>query len=278
MLQLGEFNELSVVRFTDYGWFLEDEEQNEVLLPNKFVSENMKAGDKVNVFLFKDSEDRITATTQTPLISLNEFASLKVKQVNKVGAFLDWGLEKDLLVPFREQPYRMMEGKSYVVRLIHDEKSDRLMATARLNKYLEIDHITVKEGEEVEIIITQETDLGYKVIVEDAHMGLIYRNEIFQPVQVGDKLKAWVRTVREDGKIDLRLQQEGYGHVEPSSQEILDALKQNNGFLPLHDKSKPEEIVDFLKMSKKTFKKAIGNLYKKKLITLENNGIRLGRK
>jgi predicted RNA-binding protein (virulence factor B family) len=278
MLQLGEFNELTIIRITDFGWFLEDEEENEVLLPNKFVTDDMKAGDQINVFLFKDSEDRITATTQKPLINLNEFASLRVKQINNVGAFLDWGLDKDLFVPFREQPFRMVEGNYYVVRLIHDEKTDRLLASARLNKYLEMDYITVKEGEEVEIIITQETDLGYKAIVEDAHLGLIYRNEVFQPISIGERMNAWVRSVREDGKIDLRLQKEGYGHIEPSSQDILDALTENDGFLPLYDKSKPEEIVRFFKMSKKTFKKAIGSLYKQRLIVLEDNGIRLKKK
>ena len=275
MLQLGEVNELTIIRITDYGWFLEDEEQNEVLLPNRFVTEDMKANDKIEVFLFKDSEDRITATTQQPLISLNEFACLKVKDVNKFGAFLDWGLDKDLMVPFSEQHNKMNIDEQHVVRLVHDEKTDRLFATARLNKYLEFDHLTVKLNEEVEIIILEETDIGFKAIIEDAHLGLIYKSDVFQPLKKGDKMKAWIKLIREDGKIDLSLQKFGYGNIEPSSQKVLDVLKENDGFLPLYDKSDPQEIVDSLNMSKKTFKKAIGNLYKQKLIKLEDNGIRL---
>jgi predicted RNA-binding protein (virulence factor B family) len=275
MLQLGEVNELIIIRITDHGWFLEDEEQNEVLLPNRFVTEEMKANDKIEVFLFKDSEDRITATTQQPLISLNEFACLKVKDVNKFGAFLDWGLDKDLMVPFSEQHNKMNIDEQHVVRLVHDEKTDRLFATARLNKYLEFDHLTVKLNEEVEIIILEETDIGFKAIIEDAHLGLIYKSDVFQPLKKGDKMKAWIKLIREDGKIDLSLQKFGYGNIEPSSQKVLDVLKENDGFLPLHDKSNPQEIIDSLNMSKKTFKKSIGNLYKQKLIKLEDNGIRL---
>jgi len=168
MIQLGEINELTAIRITDFGWFLEDEEGNEVLLPNKFVSEDLKENDKINVFIFKDSEDRITATTQTPLIGLNEFASLRVRQINKYGAFLSWGLDKDLMVPYSQQQEKMEEDESYVVRLMIDEKSDRLYATSKLTKYLINDHITVKEGEKVDIIIIQETDLGYKAIIDDA--------------------------------------------------------------------------------------------------------------
>lgn len=275
MIQLGEFNELEIIRITDYGWFLEDEEGEEVLLPNKFVTEDMEAGMKIKVFIFKDSEDRITATTQEPLIMLNEFACLKVKDVNKIGAFMEWGMDKDLLVPFREQHSKMQPGEKYVVRLIHDDKTERLFATERLNKYLETDHITVKEGEEVEIIIIQETDLGFKAIIEDAHLGLIYKNEVFRPLNIGDRMKAWVKSVREDDKIDLSLQKQGYGNIEPAAASILEMMKQNEGFLAITDKSKPEEITALLKMSKKSFKKAIGNLYKQKLILLEKNGIRL---
>jgi len=275
MLQLGEINTLNIIRITDHGWFLEDEEQNEVLLPNKFVTEEMKAGDKLDVFIYMDSEDRVTATTQKPLISLNEFACLKVKDVNKFGAFMDWGLDKDLMVPFSEQHHKMNIDEEHVVRLVHDEKTDRLFATARLNKYLEIDYITVKPNEEVDILILEETDLGFKAIIEDAHLGLIYKSNVFEPLKKGDKMKAWIKLIREDGKIDLSLQKFGYGNIEPSSQKVMDFLLGNDGFLPLHDKSKPQEIIDLLNMSKKTFKKSIGSLYKQKLIKLEKNGIRL---
>jgi predicted RNA-binding protein (virulence factor B family) len=206
---------------------------------------------------------------------LNEFACLKVKDINKFGAFLDWGLDKDLMVPFSEQHNKMNIDEQHVVRLVHDEKTDRLFATARLNKYLEFDHLTVKLNEEVEIIILEETDIGFKAIIEDAHLGLIYKSDVFQPLKKGDKMKAWIKLIREDGKIDLSLQKFGYGNIEPSSQKVLDVLKENDGFLPLHDKSNPQEIIDSLNMSKKTFKKSIGNLYKQKLIKLEDNGIRL---
>jgi len=275
MLQLGEINELTIIRITDHGWFLEDEEENEVLLPNKFCTEEMKAGDKIKVFIFKDSEDRVTATTQEPMISLNEFACLKVKDVNKFGAFMEWGLDKDLMVPFSEQHQKMNVDEEHVVRLVHDEKTDRLFASARLNRYLEVDYLTVKPNEEVEILILEETDIGFKAIIEDAHMGLIYKSDVFQPLKKGDRLKAWIKLIREDGKIDLSLQKFGYGNVEPSSQKILDVLKENEGYLPLHDKSNPQEIVQLLNMSKKTFKKAIGSLYKQRYIKLEKSGIRL---
>jgi len=275
MLQLGEINELTIIRITDHGWFLEDEEENEVLLPNKFCTDEMKAGDKIKVFIFKDSEDRVTATTQKPMISLNEFACLKVKDVNKFGAFMEWGLDKDLMVPFSEQHNKMNLDEEHVVRLVHDEKTDRLFASARLNRYLEVDYLTVKPNEEVEILILEETDIGFKAIIEDAHMGLIYKSDVFQPLKKGDRLKAWIKLIREDGKIDLSLQKFGYGNVEPSSQKILDVLKENEGYLPLHDKSNPQEIVQLLNMSKKTFKKAIGSLYKQRYIKLEKNGIRL---
>jgi len=275
MLQLGEINELTIIRITDHGWFLEDEDENEVLLPNKFCTEEMKPDDKIKVFIFKDSEDRVTATTQEPMIRLNEFACLKVKDVNKYGAFMEWGLDKDLMVPFSEQHSKMNVDEEHVVRLVHDEKTDRLFATARLNKYLEFDHLTVKPNEEVEILILEETDIGFKAIIEDAHLGLIYKSDVFQPLKKGDQMKAWIKLIREDGKIDLNLQKFGYGNIEPSAQKVVDVLKKNDGFLPLHDKSNPQEIVDLLKMSKKTFKKSIGSLYKQKLIKLENNGIRL---
>lgn len=278
MLQLGEFNELKAHRSTDFGWYLMDEESNEVLLPNKYVPQEFKEEDTINVFLYKDSEDRIVATTETPKVVVNEFACLRVKQVNKFGAFLDWGLEKDLMVPFSEQKNKMQEGESYVVRLVHDIKSDRLFASTKLNKYLIKDHMVVATGDEAEAIIVEESDLGYQAIIEDAHLGLLYRNETFRTLEVGDRLKVYVKKIREDGKIDLVLEEPGFAKVEPSAHKILKKLKENDGFLQLHDKSHPLLIAETLEMSKKTFKKAIGNLYRQRLIVLENNGIRLKRK
>jgi hypothetical protein len=278
MLQLGEFNELKAKRSTDNGWYLVDEEDNEVLMPNKYIPEGFKEEDQISVFVYKDSEDRIVATTETPKMVVNEFACLQVKQVNKMGAFLDWGLEKDLMVPYSEQKSKMQEGEFYVVRLVHDTKSDRLFASSKLNKYLVQDHMIVATGDEVEAIIVEESDLGYKAIIEDAHLGLLYKNETFRTLEIGDKLNVFVKKIREDGKIDLSLEQEGYGKVDPSSQKILQKLNENEGYLNLHDKSHPVLIAEILGMSKKTFKKAIGNLYKQRLILLEKNGIRLIKK
>lgn len=278
MIQLGEYNELTAKRQTDNGWYLVDEEDNEVLLPNKYFDEDFTEGSVINAFIYKDSEDRIVASTDVPLIRLNEFASLEVKEVNNVGAFMEWGMEKDLMVPFSEQQYKMVEGEKYVIRLVHDEKSDRLFGTTKLNKYLVQDHLVVEEGQEVDAIIIDESDLGFKAIIEDAHQGLIYKNETFRTIEVGDKLTAWVKKIRADGKIDLSIQKTGYDHVEPSAKEILGKLEENDGYLALHDKSHPMEIAEFLQMSKKTFKKAIGTLYKQKLILLEDKGIRLNKK
>lgn len=273
-MQIGEYNVLEALRQTDNGWYLIDEEKNEVLMPNKYIPENFTEGTTIRVFVYKDSEDRLVATTDTPLITLNEFAYLQVKQVNNIGAFLDWGMEKDLMVPFREQPQKMQEGKSYVVRMAHDIATDRLFATARINKYLISEHITVSEKDEVDAIILDETDIGYKAIIENAHLGLLYKSETFRHLEPGDRIKVWVKKIREDGKIDLSLEPLGYEKIEPNAQKILTVLEENNGFLPLHDNSNPLEISEFLEMSKKTFKKAIGNLYKQKLILLEDNGIK----
>lgn len=278
MIQLGEYNELTAKRQTDNGWYLVDEEDNEVLLPNKYFTDEFGEGSTIKAFVYMDSEDRIVATTDVPLIRLNEFASLEVKDVNKVGAFMDWGMEKDLMVPYSEQKFPMTVGEKYVVRLVHDEKTDRLFGTTKLNKYLVTDHLVVEEGDEVEAIIIDESDLGYKAIIEDAHLGLIYKNETFLTIEVGDKLTAWVKKIRPDQKIDLSVHKTGYDNVEPSAQEILRKMEENGGYLALHDKSHPMEIAEFLQMSKKTFKKAIGNLYKNKLILLEEKGIRLNKK
>ena len=275
MLQLGEFNELKAKRSTGNGWYLVDEEDNEVLMPNKYIPEGFKEEDQIRVFVYKDSEDRIVATTETPKIVVNEFACLQVKQVNKFGAFLDWGLEKDLMVPFSEQRTKMQEGEYYVVRLILDNKSDRLFASTKLHKYLVKDHMVVAIGDEVEAIIVEESDLGFQAIIEDAHLGLLYQNETFRTLEIGDRLNVFVKKIREDGKIDLSLEQPGIGKIEPSAQKILEKLKENDGFLALHDKSHPLLITETLEMSKKTFKKAIGNLYKQRLIILEKKGIRL---
>ena len=276
MINIGEINHLKAVRSTDNGVYLTDEaDGGEVLLPNKYVPDDIAEGDVLEVFIFNDSEDRITATTAKPKIKLHEFACLQVRDVTNVGAFLDWGLEKDLLVPFKEQPGRMSKGGWYMVFLYLDGETDRLVASGRYQKFLQKENITVKPGEEVDLIIDDPTDLGVNVIINHRFRGLIYQNELFQKIRRGDHRTGYIKTVREDGKIDVTLQRPGYAKVEPNAGKILAQLKANQGYLRLTDKSDPEDIAEILEMSKKTFKKAIGALYKQRLIRLEKDGIYL---
>jgi len=271
----GEFNLLTAKRRTLNGYYLIDDENLEVLLPNKYVPSGMKPGDEISVFIFKDSEDRLTATTIKPYIMLNEFAVLEVVDINPVGAFLDWGLEKDLLVPYSEQTSKMKVGGSYPVYLYLDEKTQRLVASGRINKFLELEDITVNNGDEVELLICNSTDLGIVVIINDMHSGLLYDNELFQAVTPGERIKGWIKNVRPDNKIDVSLQRQGYINVEPNANKILQKLKDNDGFLNITDKSDPIIILAKLEMSKKTFKKAVGSLYKQKIIRIEKDGIYL---
>lgn len=276
MIYLGEYNSLKIVRQTDNGVYLTDEENSgEVLLPNKFVPESWDVGDVIQVFIFKDSEDRITATTDKPLIKLNEFACLQVRDVNDFGAFLNWGLDKDLLVPFKEQPGKMIPGNWYIVHLYLDEQTNRLAASARYQKFLQKQFIRLQAGEAVDLLIDDQTELGINVIINNRYRGLIYQNEIFEKLRRGDRRKGYVKLVRPDGKIDVTLQKTGYARIEPNGEKILAQLKANHGYLLLTDKSDPDDIAEALKMSKKTFKKAIGTLYKQRLIRLEEDGIYL---
>lgn len=274
-MKVGEFNLLKAKRRTLNGYYLVDSEDVEVLLPNKYVPTGMKPDDEISVFIFKDSEDRLTATTITPKILLNEFAVLEVVDVNPVGAFLDWGLEKDLLVPYSEQVEKMKVGNSYPVYLYLDDKTQRLVATGKINKILERDDITVKTGDEVELLICNSTDLGINVIINNLHMGLLYDNELFQAVSPGEVITGYIKNVRPDNKIDVSLQKQGYVSVEPNSKKILQKLQDNNGFLNVTDKSDPVIILAKLEMSKKIFKKAIGSLYKQRLISIKEDGIYL---
>jgi len=275
MIAIGEYNELEVLRDTSAGLFLGDGEGNDVLLPGKYIPKETQIGDRLKVFIYKDSEDRPVATTETPRITLNHFALLKTVMVNEIGAFLDWGLEKHLFVPFREQNKKMEEGRHYLVYMFLDEKSDRLVASAKLNHFLDNEILTVRTGDEVELLIWDKTDLGYNVIINQKHKGLVYANEVFTELRPGAILTGFIRNIREDHKIDVSLQKQGYGQVEPSSQKILDVLRASNGFLGLGDHSTPEAIAAKLEMSKKTFKKAVGALYRKKMIVLKEDGIHL---
>lgn len=275
MLFIGKYNYLTIERVTSVGMFLSDVEGEEVLLPNQYITDDMQVGDQIKVFVYLDSEDRPVATTQTPKIIRNEFAFLEVKDVSEYGAFLDWGLIKDLFVPFREQPKPMEIGEWHVVFLYLDQKSQRLLASAKIDKFLENDRLTVAEGEEVDLLVWQKTDLGYNVVVNQYHKGLIYANEVFQPLQIGDSLKGYVKKIREENKLDISLQKTGYEVVEPVAKQILEEVKKSKGFLNLSDNSSPEAIYNRLKISKKIFKKAIGGLYKQGIIRITDDGIYL---
>lgn len=273
MIQLGKKNTLTALRSTSVGFYLGDREETvEILLPGKYVPESLACGDEIEVFIYTDSEDRLVATTLTPKIQLNEFAYLQVEDINAAGIFLDWGLEKDLLLPYSEQAERMELGRRYLVFLTLDDKSDRLVASAKLNRFMK-KKIELSEGEQVNLLIAQQNDLGFQVIVNNQHFGLVYHNEIFKPVKKGDRLTGFVKRIREDGKIDISLQKQGYGEIENATQALLDKLKASRGFLNLTDKSDPEAIMKALGMSKKTFKKAVGSLYKQKLIEIKDTGI-----
>lgn len=274
-MKLGEYNKLNIARETPIGLFLEDEDENEVLLPTKWIPEGASIGDEIEVFLYLDSEERLISTTLKPKITLNTFAYLQVKQASRIGAFLDWGLEKDLLVPFIEQDGRMQEGQKYLVYMYRDEMTDRLTASSKIFSYVEKEDIELKLQEEVELILAHSSDLGYNVIINNKYAGLLYESDVFGSIGTGDKVTGYIKNIRPDNKIDVSLQKEGYVNVEPNAQKILGLLKKHEGFLDLNDKSDPEEISRRLGMSKKTFKKSVGMLYRQKRIKIEENGIQL---
>ncbi|RRQ48797.1 GntR family transcriptional regulator [Maribacter algicola] len=275
MIEIGRKNDLKILRDTSVGLFLGDEDGNDILLPNKYVPESYEIGQNIEVFCYLDYDERPVATTLEPDIMLGEFRLLQVAEVNEFGAFLDWGLEKHLLVPFREQRSKMKQGQWYVVHCYLDEKSGRLVASNKLDKFLSNENLDLKEWEEVDLVVTRQTDLGWEVIVNERHKGLVYFNEVFKTVNIGDVIPGCVKRIRNDNKIDISLQPLGSKVLEPAATKIYNVLKENGGFLPLHDKSDPEEIRDMLQMSKKTFKKGLGTLYKERKVDLENNGIRL---
>lgn len=273
MIVLGQFNTLEILRHTSVGLFLGDDEGNDVLLPNKYVPETYEIGDKIEVFCYLDYDERPVATNLEPGIVVGEFQLLQVVDVNEYGAFLDWGLEKHLLVPYREQRNKMQEGQWYVVFCYLDEKSNRLVASNKLNKFLSNDELTIKVREKVELIVTHQTDLGWEVIINNQHKGLVYFNEVFKKIAIGDVMAGVIKTIRGDHKIDVSLQPLGEKILEPAANKIYETLVAHGGFLPLHDKSDPEAIREEFQMSKKTFKKGIGTLYKARRIEIKNDGI-----
>jgi uncharacterized protein len=278
MAEIGRTNKLTVKKIRDYGAHLDGGGSGDILLPKKYVPKACRKGDEIDVFVYADREAHLRATTQKPNVTVGQFAKLRVVANSPSGAYLDWGMEKDLLVPKREQHIKMEEGKSYVVFVFLDKKTNRITASSRLDKFLDLQSPNYEAGEAVDLLICDKTDLGYKVIVNNSHWGMIYKNEIFQKLHLGQQLKGYIKLLREDFKIDICLQQSGYQRVDDISRNILKTIKDLGGSIAVTDKSSPKDIYARFGVSKKTFKKAIGTLYKKRLITIDTNGINLTRK
>jgi len=273
MIELGNYNTLKILRGTSVGLFLGDDDVDDLLLPTKYAPTDFEIDDEIKVFCYLDHEERPIATTLEPFIKRNDFGFLRVAEVNDFGAFMDWGLEKHLLVPFREQRTKMNEGQWYIVHCYLDEKSFRLVASTRFNKFLNNNDLSISAQDEVDLLVVRESDLGWDVIVNNRHKGLVFANEVFKKIQVGDKLKGYVKNIRPDNKLDITLQSIGYRGLEPAAKKIYEKLLQNDGVLRIHDKSTPEDIKEMFQMSKKIFKKAIGTLYRERKIEIREDGI-----
>jgi len=275
MIAIGENHTLTILRETDPGLYLGDDKENEILLPHKYKPETFEIGDEIDVFVYLDNKERPIATTLEPFLQLGEFAYLHCTDVTKYGAFVDWGLEKQLFVPFKEQARPMKVGNWYIVSLYLDDKTNRLVGSSKTNRFLSNENVTVAKYDEVDILVTHLTEKGANVIINGVHKGLIYLEDIFEDIRTGDRMRAYIKKVREDNKIDVVLQAEGYRSIEPNANYVLDELKAAGGFLPFHDKSDPDIIKNELGLSKKSFKKAIGSLYKDKQINIKEDGIEI---
>jgi len=275
MAEIGKWNNLIVLKELDFGVYLDGQEQGEILMPIRYVPKDLKIGDSVDVFIYLDSEDRIIATTEKPFAQVGDFALLEAVSVSGIGAFLDWGLMKDLFVPFREQKQKMEVGYSYVVYIYLDEQSGRIVGSAKVENFLDKTPPTFEIGQEVDLIIYTQTDIGYKAIINNTHTGVLFDSDVFRTLHRGEHTKGYIKKTRPDQKIDLLLDKPGYEKVDDISKKILDKLKEENGFIGLTDKSPVNDIYDMFGISKKNFKKAIGALYKARMISLEENGIKL---
>lgn len=275
MVQVGQYNTLKVVKKVDFGMYLDGGEDGEILLPKRFVPKDLQPDDEIEVFLYHDSDNRLIATTQKPLAVVNEIALLTVVSVSPQGAFLDWGLMKDVFLPLSQQTTRISVGGEYLVKLYIDERTGRIAATQRFERTLSNDELTVKEKDPVELTIYQKTDIGYKVIINNRYLGVLHYNEVFRELEYGAHEKGFIKTIREENKIDVSLGEAGYKKVETEAEKILRLLAENNGYLPYHDKSNPEEIYDYFGISKKVFKMTVGALYKQRKIELTQTGIKL---
>jgi len=277
MIKIGQYNKLSVTKFVDYGLYLDDGNGGEILLPKRYMPKNIEVADSLNVFIYADSDDTLIATTQTPLACVGEAAYLRVAAVNQVGAFLDWGLAKDILAPFGEQHRKMEVGRSYIVYLYLDKYADRIVASSKINKFIKDEASCYTEKQSVNLMIAGKTDLGYKAIINNAHFGILYESDVFQKLSFGQKIHGFIKTVRDDNKIDLTLQLSNQNSRNSLAENIIAYLESHDGQSTLTDKSKPEDIYKQYAVSKSNYKKALGGLYKKRLITIESNCIRLAQ-
>lgn len=276
-IRLGDYNRMTVVKTVDFGVYLDGGEEGEVLLPARYVPDGCKEGDELEVFVYLDNEERLVATTQTPHAKVGDFACLEVSWVNEYGAFLNWGLMKDLFCPFREQKMKMEKGKSYIVHVHIDNESHRIVASAKVERYFDPSFPPYRYGDEVSLLVWQKTDLGFKVIVDNRYAGLVYSNQIFREIRTGDRMKGYIEAVREDGKIDVMLQPTGWRMTKETADVLLDYLETHQGVCRLTDKSPAEDIYQAFQVSKKSYKKAVGDLYKRRLITIEEDCIRLNK-
>ncbi len=274
MIKTGEYNLMKVLRAVDFGVYLDDGNEG-ILLPKRFVPDNVNIGDELNVFIYHDSDDRLIATTQKPLGVMDDIVKLRTVSVTPQGAFLDFGLMKDLFVPKSQQLTGMRPNGEYLVKIYRDEQTNRIAATERIEQTLSNDELTVKELEIVDLIVFRRTDIGYVMIINNLHTGVLHFNEIYRTIGVGDKFQGFIKKVYPDNKIDVAAGKPGYNRVEDETEKIIRLLKEHDGYLPYYDKSDPEEIYNFFGMSKKTFKMTLGNLYKQKKISLEKTGIRI---
>ncbi|EHR0802044.1 GntR family transcriptional regulator [Vibrio parahaemolyticus] len=276
MIKIGQINSLEVIKKADFGVFLDGDDYGSVLLPNKHVPEGTELGDHIEVFLYFDSESQLAATIDKPIAQVGEWGLMKIEGINQTGAFVNWGIkEKDLLIPFSEQRARFTAGQNILVYVYTDKASGRIVGTTKFNKWLDKTPANYEVNEEVDLIIAERSQLGYKAIVNGKHWGMIFPSDLFGKLFIGKKLKGYIKQVREDGKIDLSLQKVGVAKMDDLSSKIIDLLEKKGGFLPLNDKSSPEAIFDAFRTSKGTYKKTIGGLYKQGKIVIEKDGIRL---
>jgi predicted RNA-binding protein (virulence factor B family) len=274
MIKAGEYNTLKVLRAVDFGVYLDDGAEG-ILLPKRFVPEGLAVGNEINVFIYHDSESRLIATTEHPKGVVGDIVKMKAVTVTKQGAFLDWGLMKDIFVPKSKQLGGMREGAEYLVKIYLDEQTGRVAATEKIEPFLSNDELTVKEKDEVDLLVYRRTDIGYVVIINNKHTGVLHSNEIYRNIGVGDKMRGFIKAIRPENKIDVAVGKAGYERIEGESEKVLRLLAENSGYLPYHDKSDPEEIYDFFGMSKKSFKMATGSLFKQKKIEFTKTGIKL---